>query len=61
MHLNEVSEDATEFRFDVDGMPYIKKYWDEFTIERLGVYPESGESLVKWVTERVNWLDTQWK
>ncbi len=39
----------------------IKKYWDEFTIERLGVYPESGESLVKWVTERVNWLDTQWK
>ena len=34
MHLNEVSEDATEFRFDVDGMPYIKKYWDEDFVKK---------------------------
>ncbi len=35
MHLNEVSEDATEFRFDVDGMPYIKKYWDEDFVKKI--------------------------
>ena len=35
MHLNEVSEEATEFRFDVDGMPYIKKYWDEGFVKKI--------------------------
>lgn len=38
----------------------IKNYWDEFTIEKFNSYPQSAESLVKWVKERVNWLNTQW-
>ena len=38
----------------------IKTYWDEFTVEKFNSYPQSAESLVKWVKERVNWLNTQW-
>lgn len=38
----------------------IKNYWDEFTIEKFNSYPQSAQSLVKWVKERVNWLNTQW-
>ena len=38
----------------------IKKYWDDFTVKRYGAYPECAQDLIKWVTERVNWLNTQW-
>ena len=38
----------------------IRNYWNEFTVEKFNSYPQSAENLVKWVKERVNWLNTQW-
>ena len=37
MHLNEVSEEATELRHEVyvGGMPYIKKYWDRDFVQKV--------------------------
>lgn len=39
----------------------INKYWDEFTVKKYGAYPECAEDLLKWVMQRVVWLNKQWK
>ncbi len=35
IHMNEVSQEATELRFDVAGLPYIKKYWNKDSVKKI--------------------------